>query len=501
MKEIKLLLRNEIINHFSSYKFYLALIFPLVVAILTVTIQIVDYKDSLQIYNQKRTTNLEIIKNFRTYSEFQVPILLKPNLLSIFSKGENDKIGNSVIISLTSLPEFKNEQQRSNPFLDIFSNLDLITVIILILSIFIIFIVSDSITNDRENESLKLMFIGNLTRGKYFVSKYLANLITFTIPVFLIFFVSIIIIELHPFAALTMDDYLKLLILFLSCILFISCYIIISLLISSISIDSSNAIIKSLSVWLFLTIIYPGTINFVVNEFGKYPSEEILNEEISNINIKLEDELNNNIKWSDKPLNFSLFTGFAFAGLPEVVGLTEKYNFEVFENAVNKNIPILLKTQQHIINLKNEFIQNNLNQSKKYSMFHFFVPGHLLESFSNELTLNSQNYYYEELYPKLLVYRSDIINYLKKKDAIGIKYFTQVQKTEFKDIFDEYSNEIMTKYNEVNYPKLKTDDIPAFQLNSKFNISIHFYLLVFINFSLLAICFRIFNSLKIIKND
>jgi len=168
MDNFKTLLKQEFLRLIHSFKFSLILIVSVIVTVVCVYVQIKDFEDRQQNYFEEVMKTEELKKSFLVFSEFKIPILIKPKPLSIFAKGFDEKIGNKIIISVTEIPEFQTTSQKRNPFLDIFLNFDIISIVQIILSIMTVFLVADTISGEREDETLKLVFANHVSKFEYF---------------------------------------------------------------------------------------------------------------------------------------------------------------------------------------------------------------------------------------------------------------------------------------------------------------------------------------------
>jgi hypothetical protein len=152
MKNFKILLFHEFLQQVKSFKFILMVALSLIVTIFTVYIQVADFKERVQNYDTERLKADEEAAKAGTFAELNVPVIIPPNPLSIFSKGFDEKAGNKIIISVEDLPELETVAQKKNPFMGIFTNFDIVSIVKIIFSLMAIFLISDSIAGDFFGE-------------------------------------------------------------------------------------------------------------------------------------------------------------------------------------------------------------------------------------------------------------------------------------------------------------------------------------------------------------
>lgn len=499
MKNFKTLLKQEFLRHIHSFKFSLMLIVSVIVTVICVYVQIKDFEDRQQNYFEEVNRAEELKKSFRVFSEFQIPILIKPNPLSIFAKGYDEKIGNKIVIAVTELPEFQTTSQKRNPFLDIFLNFDIVSIVQIILSIMTIFLVAGTISGEREEETLKFIFANHVSRFEYFFSRFIASLFILSIPLVSIFLATSLMIVLQPFILLSGMFWLKVFFIFICCLGFLSIYILIGLIVSTKTSISSLSVIYGLLIWIIIAFIYPNTINFVINETVNIPSTDELNAQIEQASNELSDKLWANFHWPNRRVDYSLQRGYNW-GLPNLTGVTQKYVFEAHENAVKTNIPLLFEGQQKLLSIHDDFRHRLIKQKIRASYFLKILPSFLLEESTTKIANTDFQCRDFTIRSKARNFRNVVIDYLQSKDAFGLKLFTQMKREEMKDNYDEYSKEIFVKYsNEDTYPRLNLQDIPAFSYSEKFILPLEIVFILIMNLVLFVIGGQLFSTSNLIK--
>ena len=107
MNNFKTILNHEFQNQLKSFKFLLVLVITLLVTLFCVFIQVKDFADRKEQYNQQVERKQEMLSSVRVFSDLKIPIVIKPNPLSIFAKGYDEKLGNEIMISWKNLLKIK----------------------------------------------------------------------------------------------------------------------------------------------------------------------------------------------------------------------------------------------------------------------------------------------------------------------------------------------------------------------------------------------------------
>jgi ABC-2 type transport system permease protein len=421
--------------------------------------------------------------------------------LSIFSKGCEDLVGNKINISLKS-PEIESTSQNKNPFLVIFSDFDLVGLIKIIFSVLTIFLVTDSISGEKENGTLKLLLSHNVKRFEIFTAKFTANLNIVVIPLALMFIITALFISFQLDTLLDFSFWVKILLILISCLGFISIYVFIGLIVSTLSPTSSLSLIFGLMIWIILALLYPSSINSLVTATNQTASLHHVNNKIEEIRSSYFEKMEENIilpgrrNESSPPTN-----GIRYDGLPGLIGITEKDVFESWESVVVKNIPLFLKGQNEIIDVRDNHRNKLLEQRKIINRFLFLSPGSLLDESCNKLANTDIKYRDFYIFEKAKSYRTEILEYMEKKDAFGLKFFTQMSKDEMKDEYNQYPGEIFTKYGWNSgdiYPRLELNNVPEFEIKSNLGFPIELLVLIIMNGVLFVTGVRTFTYRKLI---
>jgi len=445
MNNFKPLLKQELLRHLYSLKFTTMSLFAVLVTILCIYVQIMDFHDRKITYNEELIKAEESLSNTKVYSYLNVPIVIEPNPLSIFCKGVDDKVGNKIDVSLTEVPQFKKTSEKKNSFLDIFLTFDLITLVQIIFSVITLFIVADTISGEREEGTLKLIFSSSVLKFEYFLTKYFSSLIVLAIPLTIIFILTTVIILFQPFITLSTYHWLTIFFLYLTCLIFISIYILIALIISSVSSSASTSVLFGLLIWIALVFIYPNITNYIVNSTVKIPTSDVITKQID----QMQEDIAKKVDDSFEPYNglqdYTHYHGGDY-GIPYFIGITQKPVFEMWERRVKKAIPIILDGMEQIYRIKNDFKQQFINQEKTATAYVRLLPGFLLEESTTKFAKTHYIYRDIQILNRAKLYRDEFIEYLKSKDAFGLKFFSRMDKKDMHENNSDYTEEVRNKW-------------------------------------------------------
>lgn len=464
MSNFKPLLKHELLRHLYSLKFITMSVFAVVFGIVCVYIQLMDFQDRKQTYDEEVFKSKNVLETVKFYSQLNIPIIIEPNPLSIFCKGEDAKIGNKINISVMDVPQFENTSQIKNPFLAIFDSMDLVTLIQIIFSVMTLFLVADSIAGEREEGTLRQIFANRVLRTQYFWAKFLGSLIILAIPLVLIFLLTGIIFLLTSFISLQPIQWFQIILIFACCLAFISIYILIGLMISARSSSAAQSVLFGLLIWIFLIFIYPNITNYVVSQIVKVPTEDYMNRQIEQKKSQIKDQVMSvEPEQTYDSFSCSYCNMGGYYGLHEIVAVSSKAVLDFIAEHMKRAHPLILAGQEDIYRQMLEFKQQFIRQHKIANMFIRLLPGTLLREATTQIA--GTHFSHRDLAYLLQAkeYRNQIVNYVKSKNGFGYKFFTRIPPNEMKNSYNDYTEEERQQYTPYNLAPLNLTDMPVYQ--------------------------------------
>ena len=163
-----ILIRRELLTNLMTFRFVVAMVVTLLLVVANTVVLIADYERRLASYNTAVKQHQARISEASTYSELQNKTVVdrSPNPLSIFNAGLDRRFGNSISVSHILVPTLWDTQSHSadNPFLNLFSSVDLIMIFQVILSLLALLFAHDAIAGERETGTLRLTMTNPVSR-------------------------------------------------------------------------------------------------------------------------------------------------------------------------------------------------------------------------------------------------------------------------------------------------------------------------------------------------
>ncbi len=255
------LFSKEVRELLMTFRFGAALITTFVLIALSVIVLGDDYLRRRSEYN--RLADLYA----QEAAEVYVPSLISPQLhrppspLSIFAEGDTKHLGNTVGISRWQVPVHAAGSLTDNMLLKAYPSFDLMTVFILVVSVFGVLFSYDSLSGERERGILKQIFSNPVSRGTVYVAKFAAASAVLAIPVAISFLASLLIISFYHGIGFTGPMWTALALMLFSGLVCGAVFVALGIACSALVRRSSVALVLSLFLLATLVLFMPSAAN------------------------------------------------------------------------------------------------------------------------------------------------------------------------------------------------------------------------------------------------
>ncbi|MGE5456979.1 MAG: ABC transporter permease subunit [Methanococcaceae archaeon] len=247
---------HELKNIIFSPKFSAAFITCSILILLSVSIGIGHYKNSLKQYQTTNNLTNQEMREQKDWMALSNKIVRKPDPMQIFSSGITDDIGRFSSISSINGIKLTNSIYSDDLIYSIFRFIDFSFIVIVVLSLLAILFTYDLINGEREKGTLQLLFSNPLPRAVFLSAKLTGAWLGLVIPVLIPLLLSILLLLVFSIP-LNFDHWVRLISLFGVSILFFTFFIVLGALISTLTRRSQVSFLISLVCWLCLIFIIP----------------------------------------------------------------------------------------------------------------------------------------------------------------------------------------------------------------------------------------------------
>ena len=256
------LIRRELLDNLMTFRFAAAVFIMLLLVVANTAVLIKDYERRLAAYNTALKTHRDKLQEFKAYSGYELNIDRPPNPLSIFNAGLDKRLGNQIRVYHAFVPTLWDAKMHGsdNPFLNIFTSIDIVFIFEVILSLIALLFAYDALAGERERGTLRLVLAQSVRRGHILLAKYISAMLCLLVPLLLSLLLAMILLTGGRSLSLSSDDFLRIGGILLTSLAYLSVFYLIGMLISEVSRRTSTALMFSMFVWGFLVLVYPNMI-------------------------------------------------------------------------------------------------------------------------------------------------------------------------------------------------------------------------------------------------
>ena len=270
---LKAIVQREILEYLMSSKFLIGLCLTVVLVGISTFINIGDYQQRQQDY-------LDAIQSLES-GGFNIKVFRKPQILSTLVQGRDRELGSRIEFNYLNLPiqtsgymgEYASQHQR---YVWGFASVDFAFVVRVVLSLMVIFLAYNSISEERTQGTLKLVLANALPRGQLLFGKFLGGLFVILCSLTIATLIAVLVMVLHPAISLGSELFVRILGMWGVSALYLGTFFTLSLMVSTIINRPSVALLVLLQIWIVVIVIYPNVCIILSQHLMGLPGSEEL---------------------------------------------------------------------------------------------------------------------------------------------------------------------------------------------------------------------------------
>ena len=272
---LRTLIHQELLAHLMSARFLAAIVITLLLVVANTIVLIDDHENRVASYSQQEKVHREKAVAAETYSRLELFVERPPNSLSPFSAGLDKRLGTTVEIYHGDVPMISSISARNleNPYLNLFSQIDLVSIFQIVLSLLALLFAYDAIAGDWERGTLRLVISHPVRRGSILFAKYIAAMICLLLPVLMSLLMVLILCSLASSIQLSTTDLLRIGGIVWTTIAYLSVFYLIGLLISTTTRRTATSLMFCMFLWVALVLVYPNWSRSAINPVGDMRAE------------------------------------------------------------------------------------------------------------------------------------------------------------------------------------------------------------------------------------
>ena len=272
---LRTLISQELLSLMMSARFLAAVVITLLLVVANTIVLIDEHENRVASYSQQEKVHREKAVAAETYSRLELFVERPPNPLSLFSAGLDKRLGTTVEIYHGDVPLISSISARNlgNPYLNLFSQIDLVSIFQVVLSLLALLFAYDAIAGDWESGTLRLVISHPVRRGSILFGKYIAAMICLLLPVLMSLLMVLILCSLASSIQFSTTDLLRIGGIVWTTIVYLSLFYLIGLLISTTTRRTATSLMLCMFLWVGLVLVYPNWSRFTINPVGDMRAE------------------------------------------------------------------------------------------------------------------------------------------------------------------------------------------------------------------------------------
>jgi len=270
--------KKDLLLNLMTFKFAAGTIVCVVLTAVLLPGLINDYRLRLNGYNSNVAGDEAELRAAKVYNNITAShrVYRPPTVLSVFSKGIENQVGDSAKIDKWGIPEINASSVAVNPYLAILRNLDISLLYQIVLSLLAFLMACDAISGERAMGTLMLITSGTVARHEVLLGKVLAGLMTLIVPLTLAFLVVVLMLSLSPVVDFGVSDWARMGLMYLASMLFILAVYNGGMVVSCLTRHPATSLMLGLFFWIVLAMIVPNAGGYLAAQFRPLePSEPI----------------------------------------------------------------------------------------------------------------------------------------------------------------------------------------------------------------------------------
>jgi len=268
---LSIIIQKEIHDNLLNARFVAACLVSIILIISSVAILTESYVSDVQEYRDRLKTQDEFITQYGYLDDV--------GRMTVPQRGPSHY--QPLVLGINR--EVLQGGFASNPMPMLFSRLDLVTIVTIIMSLMAILFSYNAISGEREGGLLKQMLSTPLSRGTIILGKFIGGCLSLLIPFTLGVLAGLVYIALNPHLQYQGADVAVIVLLLCISYAYITAFYGLGLLFSARSQSSNAAVIKSLFAWVILALVLPNASPFLAAQLYRIPSKTQVEYQVSDI--------------------------------------------------------------------------------------------------------------------------------------------------------------------------------------------------------------------------
>ncbi|HBH82401.1 MAG: hypothetical protein A2X05_15545 [Bacteroidetes bacterium GWE2_41_25] len=421
---------TDIKQNIQSLKLQVIFIIILVVFTVGSVAYVFQYRDAMEDYHNYSLKMQEEIRKDADINITRVAVYKRDHLLAPENNGFIDDsksqfTPNNIQYNAFNVFGYSISRMTSNPYLYLSNDLNWVFILSIIASFAILLLSYDTISGEREQQTLKLILSNSIPRGVLLFGKFMSIVISSVIMLLPGLLISLIILLISGILKISALQAFEITMFIVAAILFISTISALGMFCSVVSRSSSVSLLIGIILWSVFLIFSPNIAVFTADQIFKIKNSETVQEEV---------------KMTKDAINKAAPEG----------------SWSGSDNPFFPRHELRAKNQTNLMNaekqIKDEWYNSQFRQYEKASRFTYLSPISIF-GMVNESLIGSGYPRFRKNWEDLHTYQNQFLSWFKAIDSKDTKsphwynpyedYSTSREKIRFEEI-PLYTEKLMT---------------------------------------------------------
>lgn len=274
---LKTIIYRVFLANIITFRFLLGLLVCIGLVVTNTYVLVQNYEEKLQGYHLAVQQNTDGVRKIQVYSELSTVGRTKadkePRLTSILNEGVTGRVGDSAEVAHSIVPVMATKRGSDNPYLAVFSRIDLTFIFQIVMSLLAFLFAYDSVAGEQETGTLRLVLSNPVPRGILLLGKYLGGMLSLTVPLVLNLLIALQIILFSPNVMISASDWIRIGLFCLVSLIYVSVFFTLGMLFSSNTKRSATALMITMFFWVAFVLVWPSASTFAVSKLVPIKSD------------------------------------------------------------------------------------------------------------------------------------------------------------------------------------------------------------------------------------
>lgn len=473
---IWIIARREFLSNVITLRFLIGFVLCLTLMVSSTYVLMDEYATRLKAYDNSVIKHAA--KNIKVFSSLSVIVDRPPSKLSFLCVGSDKKMGNVTEAKYSVVPVKSIGGGRGNPLMIVFSALDMILIVQVVLNLLVLLFAYNTISGERERGTLAQALSNSVPRHQFLLGKFTGGMMSIAFPLLVGLLASLIVVWFSGHVALSAGSWVRIGLVVITSFLYISVFFTLGLLISSLTRRSATSLVLLLFIWVVLVIIVPNAAPYIAKQIRSTGDEAVVYNQADALKKEMWVKLR---AYSDKLHREGLYPGTRYG---YVSGGTLPYAYEV-SYAPKESLRWYLAGTKYRVPLELEYAnriwalyqEHNAEMDGQLSLARFLSRISPAWSYYNvsAILLGTGVEDYLRFMDQARRYRQELIDYAEGRGGLAsLLHFTRMTieeaptAAEEAEMVERLGHDGFGKLTRKYTDKMKPfDDIPVFQYEAE----------------------------------